>query len=1209
MKNQRTKTNIGSRMLAKLAIVVLMIATLTGSLVLLTSAASNPNVPVVSLNDLVFEGDTMKQDASGMWYKVYDGTTDVGTVTVQGFTPAGNDQVTLKVDTATYNAASVNGASSIRVTFKLEGADKDSYRTPDALNLPAYIVPKQLTWAEGTVATAAATYKPGANAYTANVTLPADPISKLEGFAAGEQAFFTVGNTSAATINGAMAVGSGYKTATAVTLAKAEGAPDSINADNYTVDALNVNFTVEQLVINKIEWILTGADGKDAKPTWTWSESAPKIEAQGTAADGETYILKVLISDAGKLAAFNAGDVGAYTFRAYEPDANFKIVTEEPVTKSVEILKKVYDVTMEDATYIGNANEQSKPDLFRLLVQGKDVPANILNAIKYYRDGKEFIETSEYGYHKITAKLPESPNYEFRMDGKTVKEIERTLCINRKFIASGAGNASYNIVLIGNNGFSTDIEAIVTIPEISAKAVRDFKEFEKYTLKIKGGDGELFTALISISDTFYHKYLTPLRAEDIYVYEDANGKMIKASDKGYTVAIKDGYIEIGGVKGNQTVTFVIAPEYNAPFFLTPWGIAILVFIALLIIALLCVVGLYLRRIKVDGVGKKMDVDSGEPVEPTPAVIEEKVDLESYIDESLDAKLAELADTAAETDPENTEGTDEACAEAMATLMEEVSAIVIEPTTLPEELAEFKAEELAASVEAEDDGAEADEDVVRAAVAVAMAENFNESADAEDAIALEEIPVGAAFTEADIKAVIDSVVSDAMVRTVIIPEQIEEAAEEVAEEIVEEATEAIVEETVEEPVEEPIEIADTEEVVEETAEEVVEKAEAEPVNSEDGEITDEKLCAYVTESVETAFEVLSVDGITPTPVEGISLELIVEAVEVAAEENIPEDWTEDMIFTVKGAVSTELAERLLRDDEEVTAEEEAVETFAEVTNENENDNDDDDDDEDEDDDDEGGSFGGYGSMPLNFIDVIAEAEQYAEMLEQEARGEVQIVTRYRRSFQSRLIQSQGNVQDYYNILKNTLLSYKGVKGRISWNYESFNRGRMHLVKLNAKTRTLYMYIALNPEELADTKYGIVDVSSKKKYATVPVLMKIKGDRKFKYALELVDKLCGEDMTLPKLANYEETDYRTPYQTTEQLVEAGVIRKYAASIPVTVYGAAATEEAPIAAASATAEAQEVSFVEPTTAPAVEEAVEEITVADVAADAPADEENKQI
>jgi hypothetical protein len=164
----------------------------------------------------------------------------------------------------------------------------------------------------------------------------------------------------------------------------------------------------------------------------------------------------------------------------------------------------------------------------------------------------------------------------------------------------------------------------------------------------------------------------------------------------------------------------------------------------------------------------------------------------------------------------------------------------------------------------------------------------------------------------------------------------------------------------------------------------------------------------------------------------------------------------------------------------------------------------------------------------------------------------------------LAQSQGSIQDYYNAIKNLLLSYKGVKSRISWNFESFNVGRTPLAKFNAKTRTLYVYIALDAEELADTKYNFTDMSAKKKYAAVPVLLKVKGDRKFKHALELITKLCEEKLQLPKKKVVEEVDYRMPFKTTEELVNEGIVKMLVAAIPLTDVAPqeeALVEEAPV------------------------------------------------
>jgi hypothetical protein len=287
---------------------------------------------------------------------------------------------------------------------------------------------------------------------------------------------------------------------------------------------------------------------------------------------------------------------------------------------------------------------------------------------------------------------------------------------------------------------------------------------------------------------------------------------------------------------------------------------------------------------------------------------------------------------------------------------------------------------------------------------------------------------------------------------------------------------------------------------------------------------------VADSVAEAFKAVTVDGETPDAVEGTTKETITEAVNSAAGTYVPESWSEELAEEVKTAVAAELIARLIEDDS--------------------------------DDDDESFSFGSFGSMKLDFIDAIAEPERYSEMLAQENLGEVQLVTRYRRSFQSRLIQSQGSVPEYYNIIKNLLLSYKGIKNRISWNYESFNLGRTQVAKFNAKTRTLYVYMALSAEELADSKYVFVDESSKKKYASVPVLMKIKGDRKFKHAVEMITMLCEEKLQLQKKKVVEEVDYKPAFQTTEELVNAGIIKKLVAAIPMEYFQTAESAEEPVA-----------------------------------------------
>ena len=101
------------------------------------------------------------------------------------------------------------------------------------------------------------------------------------------------------------------------------------------------------------------------------------------------------------------------------------------------------------------------------------------------------------------------------------------------------------------------------------------------------------------------------------------------------------------------------------------------------------------------------------------------------------------------------------------------------------------------------------------------------------------------------------------------------------------------------------------------------------------------------------------------------------------------------------------------------------------------------------------------------------------------------------------------------------------------------------------------------ELAESKYTFKDMSSKKKYASVPVLMKIKGERKFKHALELIVLMCEEKLGLQKKKVVETVDYKLPYMNTEELVNAGYVKKMVAAIPLNDEAAPATEDVPAAA----------------------------------------------
>ena len=271
-------------------------------------------------------------------------------------------------------------------------------------------------------------------------------------------------------------------------------------------------------------------------------------------------------------------------------------------------------------------------------------------------------------------------------------------------------------------------------------------------------------------------------------------------------------------------------------------------------------------------------------------------------------------------------------------------------------------------------------------------------------------------------------------------------------------------------------------------------------------------------------------------------------------------------------------------EEAIAEEPAAAAYADLTEEEpeepEEDDEEEDSDEEDSEDDENAEDSGaeeapamLGGQRIVYIDAKANPEAYAELLEREKRGEVTLVYRYRKSFLAKMALAEDTVKGYYSELKNALLAYKGVKCRTSWGYEAFNKGRTKLARMDVKTKSLYLYLAIDPQSLVDTKYNFKDMSAKKKYAATPVLMKIRGERKFKHALELIEKICGEELQLKRL-EAEPTDYRLPVMSQDEMVEAGYVKMMVGAIPV----APETEKSAEEPAEAVAVSAETEMVEP-------------------------------
>jgi len=132
----------------------------------------------------------------------------------------------------------------------------------------------------------------------------------------------------------------------------------------------------------------------------------------------------------------------------------------------------------------------------------------------------------------------------------------------------------------------------------------------------------------------------------------------------------------------------------------------------------------------------------------------------------------------------------------------------------------------------------------------------------------------------------------------------------------------------------------------------------------------------------------------------------------------------------------------------------------------------------------------------------------------------IIIKYNKSFTAKLIQSDAEVKNYYSAIKNELLSYTGIKTRMSWKGESFYSGRQTYAKLCIRGKCVCLFLALNPKNYEDTKYKVDDMTEIAAYEKIPCLYRIKNDRRLKFSAELIESaMQGRE----KNPDYAETGF--------------------------------------------------------------------------------------
>ena len=181
---------------------------------------------------------------------------------------------------------------------------------------------------------------------------------------------------------------------------------------------------------------------------------------------------------------------------------------------------------------------------------------------------------------------------------------------------------------------------------------------------------------------------------------------------------------------------------------------------------------------------------------------------------------------------------------------------------------------------------------------------------------------------------------------------------------------------------------------------------------------------------------------------------------------------------------------------------------------------------------------YSSKNNDYSDETDE-EEYTHALITTAAGK-RIFVRYRRSFSARLIQAEEETKQLYNGIRSAILSYIGVKERVSWHYDSFFVGRMQFAKIVVNAKSLNLFLALDPNCLNDRRYRFQNVYERKKYRNVPVRCKIFNARSYQNAQELLELLAAKNGL-----HYSRVEAMQPiaFEDRDALIARGLIQVYA------------------------------------------------------------------
>ena len=112
---------------------------------------------------------------------------------------------------------------------------------------------------------------------------------------------------------------------------------------------------------------------------------------------------------------------------------------------------------------------------------------------------------------------------------------------------------------------------------------------------------------------------------------------------------------------------------------------------------------------------------------------------------------------------------------------------------------------------------------------------------------------------------------------------------------------------------------------------------------------------------------------------------------------------------------------------------------------------------------------------------------------------------RLSFEERLRELDEASIEYYNRLQARLLSYKGVKSRLSLRCDSYRVDKTLIAKITIGGNSLKIYLSIDPTDgiYSQKKINFRDVSKSEAYKEVPAMIPVKSELCVRKVCEVID----------------------------------------------------------------------------------------------------------